>query len=187
MYLPPARPPACPRLQVQFLSHALGGPHQWHGPDMRAAHMRLIRERGLNTSHFDVVAELLVASLQQLGVGQALIAEVVGVVAPLRSAFEPEPEPQQQQQQQQAVAASSAVGSGSGSRPASGAAAASAPPPAPAADPSSLFARLGGEGALCAAVDVFYGKVLADSRIAHFFQGVDMGAQRRKQVGLGAE
>lgn len=46
---------------------------------------------------------------------------------------------------------------------------------------SSLYERIGGTDAVKAAVDIFYDKVLADGRIAHFFQGVDMDAQRRKQ------
>jgi hemoglobin len=47
----------------------------------------------------------------------------------------------------------------------------------------SLFERLGGTGAISAAVFVFYSKVMADSRIKHFFEGIDMNAQREKQVG----
>ncbi|WP_337188445.1 group 1 truncated hemoglobin [Phenylobacterium sp.] len=46
---------------------------------------------------------------------------------------------------------------------------------------NSLYERIGGTAAVKAAVDIFYDKVLADGRIAHFFQGVDMDAQRRKQ------
>lgn len=46
---------------------------------------------------------------------------------------------------------------------------------------SSLYERIGGTEAVKAAVDIFYDKVLADGRIAHFFDGVDMAAQRRKQ------
>ena len=46
---------------------------------------------------------------------------------------------------------------------------------------SSLYERIGGAPAVKAAVDVFYGKVLADARIAHFFDGVDMAAQIVKQ------
>jgi hemoglobin len=48
-------------------------------------------------------------------------------------------------------------------------------------DVTSLYERIGGAPAVLAAVDIFYGKVLADPRIAHFFDGVDMDAQRRKQ------
>ncbi len=45
----------------------------------------------------------------------------------------------------------------------------------------SLFERLGGEAAVDAAVEIFYGKVLADARINHLFSGVDMQRQRAKQ------
>ena len=45
----------------------------------------------------------------------------------------------------------------------------------------SLFERIGGKSAVDAAVDVFYKKVLADFRIKHFFQDVDMSQQKRKQ------
>lgn len=46
---------------------------------------------------------------------------------------------------------------------------------------ATLYERLGGKAAIEAAVDKFYGKVLADGRIKHFFDGVDMARQRGKQ------
>lgn len=46
---------------------------------------------------------------------------------------------------------------------------------------SSLYERLGGEGAVDVAVDIFYRKVLGDDRISHFFDTVDMDRQRAKQ------
>lgn len=46
---------------------------------------------------------------------------------------------------------------------------------------SSLYERLGGAPALDAAVEIFYGKVLADDRIKQFFDTVDMKKQARKQ------
>jgi hemoglobin len=46
---------------------------------------------------------------------------------------------------------------------------------------SSLYERLGGAAAVDAAVDIFYRKVLSDARISHFFDTVDMDAQRAKQ------
>ena len=50
------------------------------------------------------------------------------------------------------------------------------------AEPSkSLYEKLGGEGAVNAAVDIFYRKVLQDDRIKHFFEGVDMDKQAAKQ------
>ena len=46
---------------------------------------------------------------------------------------------------------------------------------------SSLFEQLGGAGAVEAAVDRFYRKVLTDDRVSRFFDGVDMDRQRAKQ------
>ena len=46
---------------------------------------------------------------------------------------------------------------------------------------TSLFDRVGGHAAVEAAVDLFYGRVLADPLIKHFFEGVDMKRQRAKQ------
>eukprot|EP00659_Diplonema_papillatum_P013666 gene13666-21024_t len=45
----------------------------------------------------------------------------------------------------------------------------------------TLFARLGGAAAVNAAVDKFYAKVLADARVSHFFDKVDMKKQRAMQ------
>ncbi|HHZ70672.1 MAG TPA: group 1 truncated hemoglobin [Methylococcaceae bacterium] len=44
----------------------------------------------------------------------------------------------------------------------------------------SLFERLGGEGAVDAAVDIFYRKVLADDSISSFFESTDMAQQSVK-------
>lgn len=46
---------------------------------------------------------------------------------------------------------------------------------------SSLYEKIGGEAAVNAAVDVFYRRVLADEAISHYFDAVDMDAQRAKQ------
>lgn len=52
---------------------------------------------------------------------------------------------------------------------------------APKAKPKSLYARLGGQPAIDAAVDIFYKKVLADKRVNHFFEDVNMNKQIKKQ------
>ena len=46
---------------------------------------------------------------------------------------------------------------------------------------SSVYERIGGAAAVDAAVDIFYRKVLADDRISHFFDSVDMETQAAKQ------
>lgn len=46
---------------------------------------------------------------------------------------------------------------------------------------TTLYDKIGGEAAVNAAVDIFYRKVLTDSRINHFFDGVDMEKQAAKQ------
>lgn len=50
-----------------------------------------------------------------------------------------------------------------------------------AAREASLYHKLGGKAAIDAAVELFYTKVLADVRIKHFFDDVNMGKQRRRQ------
>ena len=45
----------------------------------------------------------------------------------------------------------------------------------------SLYEQLGGEAAVNAAVDIFYKKMIADSRVNRFFFGVDMAQQAAKQ------
>lgn len=45
----------------------------------------------------------------------------------------------------------------------------------------TLFARLGGEAAVDAAVDTFYRKVLTDDTVSTYFDGTDMDQQRAKQ------
>lgn len=47
---------------------------------------------------------------------------------------------------------------------------------------STLFERLGGEPAVEVAVDKFYIRVMEDSRINHFFAGIDMKKQREHQI-----
>lgn len=46
---------------------------------------------------------------------------------------------------------------------------------------NSLYQKLGGEAAVDAAVDIFYRHVLADDRINHWFDDVDMEKQAAKQ------
>ena len=60
--------------QKAFLAYAFGAPLKYNGKSMRDAHAHLI-EKGLNAVHFDAVMSHLVATLQELGVADELIAE----------------------------------------------------------------------------------------------------------------
>jgi len=51
----------------------------------------------------------------------------------------------------------------------------------PEEKPLSIYEKIGGEPAVDAAVGIFYKKVLADDRISHFFDSVDMAGQLQKQ------
>ena len=101
---------------------------------MRVAHKKLVEEKGLNDTHFDAIAELLAATLKDLGVGQDLIDEVMIIAGSTRNDVLNKPEK----------------------------------------DERSLFERIGGEGAVDAAVDLFYTKILADDRVKSFFTQTDM-------------
>jgi hemoglobin len=47
---------------------------------------------------------------------------------------------------------------------------------------ASLYERIGGEPAIMAAVDLFYGKILEDDLTRPFFEGLDMKKQITKQI-----
>ena len=49
------------------------------------------------------------------------------------------------------------------------------------ADPKSIYARLGGQPAIDAAVELFYKKVLAAKSVNHHFEGINLDKQRAKQ------
>lgn len=65
--------------QFAFLSQALGGPQQYSGSSMSAAHARLKIEH----RHFQAVSVHLVETLRELGVTEDIVAEVVAAVTPL--------------------------------------------------------------------------------------------------------
>lgn len=70
--------------QKAFLTMAFGGPHSYSGLDMRRAHAHLV-EKGLNDFHFDAVMENLAATMQELKVPEALIAEAAAIAESTRN------------------------------------------------------------------------------------------------------
>ncbi|ELR99845.1 group 1 truncated hemoglobin [Gloeocapsa sp. PCC 73106] len=67
--------------QKAFLTYAFGGTDTYNGRYMREAHKELVEKQGLNSEHFDAVAENLIETLKEMGVPAELIAEVAAVAA----------------------------------------------------------------------------------------------------------
>lgn len=67
-----------------FLVMVFGGPNNYTGADMRKAHERLVR-MGLDDSHFDIVMEHLGATLHELNVPEALVAQVAALAESTRN------------------------------------------------------------------------------------------------------
>lgn len=76
------------KAQKKFLTMVFGGPANYSGRNMRKAHERLATEGvdgvKLNDTHFDVIVELLGATLKELGVGDAQIQEVAKIAESVR-------------------------------------------------------------------------------------------------------
>ena len=74
------------RMQKGFFTFAFGGPANYSGKGMQAAHLRIVTEKGLNDSHYDAVMENLGATLVELGVPDDMIAEAAGIAESVRDA-----------------------------------------------------------------------------------------------------
>jgi hemoglobin len=70
--------------QKAFLTMAFGGPNSYTGLDMRKGHAHLVAQ-GLNDTHFDAVVENLGATLKELKVPDALIAQVAAIAETTRN------------------------------------------------------------------------------------------------------
>lgn len=69
--------------QRAFFTMAFGGPNNYTGKDMRAAHAPLVK-MGLSDLHFDAVMEHLGATLVELNVPEDLIAEAAAIAESVR-------------------------------------------------------------------------------------------------------
>ena len=67
-------------MQRVFLTGAFGGPQAYTGRSLRAAHEKLVTQKGLGETHFAGVAGHLQATQEQLGVAPDLIQEVMTIV-----------------------------------------------------------------------------------------------------------
>lgn len=73
------------RHQEHFLTFAFGGPVNYSGRGMAAAHQRLVEEHGLNDSHFDALLQDLDKTLTDLDIERHLITDVLNLVESLRA------------------------------------------------------------------------------------------------------
>ena len=69
--------------QKAFLTMVLGGPNQYTGRDMRAAHGHLVKD-GLADAHVDIVVEHLGSTLKELGASDDQIQQVAAVANSVR-------------------------------------------------------------------------------------------------------
>lgn len=74
------------RKQLSFMIWAFGGPKEYKGRDLKAAHAALVRHRGLSDLHFDAIAGHLASTLRELDIAPGLIEEVLAVVGSTRNA-----------------------------------------------------------------------------------------------------
>ncbi|HMS56026.1 MAG TPA: group 1 truncated hemoglobin [Fimbriimonadaceae bacterium] len=71
--------------QKAFLTMAFGGPNNYTGLDMKAAHAHLL-DRGMDDHHFDAIVENLGATLGDMGVAEDLIKQVAAIAETTREA-----------------------------------------------------------------------------------------------------
>jgi len=69
--------------QKAFLTMVFGGPHDYTGKDMREGHKHLV-EKGLDDTHFDHILSHLRSTLAELGVGEAMIQQVIDIAESTR-------------------------------------------------------------------------------------------------------
>ncbi|GKY99835.1 hypothetical protein MPSEU_000937300 [Mayamaea pseudoterrestris] len=128
-------------------------------------HMRLFLNKGLNETHFDLVAQHLIDTLQHLKIKQHLIDEAIGVIAPLRGVFEQGGKLKVEKEARASSPVSTATD-----------------PAIEAAVSSSLLERLGGTDAVQAAVKGLMECMTADPELLPFFDNVNLGQMKRHQV-----
>ncbi len=67
--------------QVDFLSDIFGGPELETEIDMRAVHAPLVKEKGLNEEHFNLLATIVQTILQEMHVNEEDVSEAMIAIA----------------------------------------------------------------------------------------------------------
>lgn len=74
--------------QVEFLAYVFGSPERYTGKDIAEAHEDMIKNRGLNEYHFDIVAEHFHQSLIEVKLPDNLIQQALEILLTSRPIFE---------------------------------------------------------------------------------------------------
>ncbi len=77
--------------QVEFMAYVFGSPARYTGKDIAQAHQRLIDEKGLNETHFDIVIDHFIATMKELNVADAVTEQAVEILQTSRPVFERRP------------------------------------------------------------------------------------------------
>ena len=72
------------RMQKGFMNFALGGSNTYTGRDLKAVHARLVQEKGLNDTHFDIIIQHFREALEELGVKPEIVNMAVKVANSVR-------------------------------------------------------------------------------------------------------
>lgn len=72
------------RMQKAFMNFAFGGSLPYNGRDLTAAHARLIKDKGLNDTHFNIIIKHFGDALRELGVKEEMIAVAARVAESVR-------------------------------------------------------------------------------------------------------
>jgi len=71
--------------QKSFLTKIFGGPHKYTGENMRHVHRHLVKEHGLDDTHFDQLMSHLRSTLAEVGIEKELIHEAMKVTESFRN------------------------------------------------------------------------------------------------------
>jgi len=161
--------------QLQFLKLAFTEiPHGLDVDQMLIKkHRRLFLHKGLDESHFDLVANHFVQTLHNFQVSQNLIDQAVAIVLSLRPAFESG----SAQCRTSATDRSDEKKEDTDSDSTTTATATST-----SIKPKTLMDKLGGSDAVKVAVEGIYARILADEQLASFFETASLTALKLHMV-----
>jgi len=135
-------------------------------------HRRLFVEKGLNETHFDLVAGHFVGACQHLNVPQNLIDEAVGVIGPLRPVFEEGGKlAEHSTEEAKAIQAEEEKGEDK-----------TIDHEEDKNNSETLLSKIGGIPALKAAVGEFYDRIMADESLSPFFEDTNMTMIKMHQL-----